>query len=94
MRYVRRRVKLLKNISLWRRYAAQEVRELINRLVTEVLRPVLARSWGGGGSDAARVVSFTVCASKTDLQVLLAIPPNTIAPDLVSFLEQGPSGSY
>lgn len=56
-RYIRRRTKLLKNIALWRRFAPQEVRELVTRLVAEVLRPVLARSWNGGGQEAAKGVS-------------------------------------
>lgn len=55
-RYVKRRIKLLKNILLWRRQASSEVGELITRLVSEVLRPVLGRCWGGGGREMAHKV--------------------------------------
>jgi GC-rich sequence DNA-binding factor len=55
-RFLRKRIKLLRNILLWRREAQQEVRELCNRLVGEVVRPVLERIWEGGGKEMAEEV--------------------------------------
>lgn len=52
-RFVRRRLKLVKNILLWRRYSMHEARELITRIVNDVLRPVMERAWDGGGRDMA-----------------------------------------
>ncbi|WWD20108.1 hypothetical protein CI109_104583 [Kwoniella shandongensis] len=79
-RYVRRRIKLLKNILLWRREAPQEVRELVIRLVGEVLRPVLSRCWDGGGQEMAAKV--------------LSAASGTLSPDLVGFLQQGPGSGW
>ena len=56
-RYVRRRVKLLQNMLLWKREAPQEIDKLVMRLVGEVLKPVLGRCWGGGGQEMAAKVS-------------------------------------
>ena len=56
-RFVRKRVKLIKNVLLWRREAFMEVREYVNRIVGEVLRPVLERQWEGGGRELAQEVS-------------------------------------
>ncbi|WVQ75090.1 hypothetical protein IAR50_004699 [Cryptococcus sp. DSM 104548] len=76
-RYVRRRIKLVKNILLWKREAPQEVRELVARLVGEVLRPILSRHWEGGGKEMGLKV--------------LSIAEGFLAPDLVTFLQQGPN---
>lgn len=58
-RFLRKRVKLLRNILLWRREAPMEVRELVNRVVGEVIRPVLERHWEGGGREIGIQVSET-----------------------------------
>ncbi|KAK8849483.1 hypothetical protein IAR55_004817 [Kwoniella newhampshirensis] len=79
-RYIRRRIKLLINILLWRREAPQEVRELVIRLVGEVLRPILSRCWEGGGKEMAAKV--------------LSAATGTLSPDLVGFLQQGPSSGW
>jgi GC-rich sequence DNA-binding factor len=50
-RFVRRRLKLVKNILLMRRQSPNEARELITRIVNDVLRPVLEKAWGGGGRE-------------------------------------------
>lgn len=59
-RYVRRRLKLIRNLQLWRRTAPAEVQDLIARVVSVILRPVLARTWEGGGEDIAQKVSQNV----------------------------------
>ncbi|OCF37062.1 GC-rich sequence DNA-binding factor [Kwoniella heveanensis BCC8398] len=79
-RFVRRRIKLLKNMTLWRREAPQEIRELVIRLVGEVLRPALGRTWEGGGKEMAAKV--------------LAVSTGLLSPDLVGFLQQGPSSRW
>jgi GC-rich sequence DNA-binding factor len=57
LRFIGKRVKLLKNILLWRREAPMEVRELVNRLVGEVIRPIMERQWEGGGKELGVLVS-------------------------------------
>jgi GC-rich sequence DNA-binding factor len=59
-RFVRRRLKLIKNILLWRRQSPNEARELITRIVNDVLRPVLERAWDGGGREMALRVSVSL----------------------------------
>jgi GC-rich sequence DNA-binding factor len=56
-RFVRRRLKLIRNLLMWKREAAREVGEITSRIVGEVLRPVLERQWGGGGRELAQTVS-------------------------------------
>ncbi|KGB78044.2 GC-rich sequence DNA-binding factor [Cryptococcus deuterogattii R265] len=56
-RFIHRRIKLLKNILMWKREAPQEVRGLVVRLVGEILRPVLSRTWESGGKELAQDVS-------------------------------------
>ncbi|WVF68661.1 hypothetical protein IAT40_003432 [Kwoniella sp. CBS 6097] len=79
-RFVRRRIKLIKNMTLWRREAPQEIRESVIRLVEEVLRPVLSRTWEGGGKEMAAKV--------------LAASTGLLSPDLVGFLQQGPTSRW
>ncbi|WVR08253.1 hypothetical protein IAU60_005300 [Kwoniella sp. DSM 27419] len=79
-RFVRRRLKLIRNIALWRREAPQEARELVIRLVAEVLRPVLNRHWEGGGREMAAKV--------------LSTATGLLSPDLVGFLQQGPTSRW
>lgn len=50
-RFVRRRLKLIRNMLLWRRHSPNEVRELVTRTVNDVVRPVLEKAWDGGGQD-------------------------------------------
>lgn len=50
-RFVRRRLKLIKNILLWRRHSPNEARELVTRVVNDIIRPVLEKAWDGGGQD-------------------------------------------
>jgi GC-rich sequence DNA-binding factor len=56
-RFTRRRLKLVKNVLLLRRQSPNEARELITRIVNDVLRPVLERAWDGGGREMALKVS-------------------------------------
>lgn len=59
-RFVRRRLKLIKNILLWRQHSPNEVRELVTRIVQDIVRPVLEKAWDGGGQDmVARVSAHT-----------------------------------
>jgi len=59
-RFTRRRLKLVKNILLLRRQSPNEARELITRIVNDVLRPVLERAWDGGGREMGLKVSRPV----------------------------------
>ncbi|WWC65639.1 uncharacterized protein I303_108259 [Kwoniella dejecticola CBS 10117] len=79
-RYITRRIKLIKNIALWRREAPQETRELVVRLVGEIIRPVLSKTWDGGGQQMASKV--------------LAAATGLLRPDLVGWLQQGPGSRW
>lgn len=60
-RFVRRRIKLLTNLQQWRRAAPTEVADLVARVVSVVLRPVLAKTWAeGGGDEMGAKVSYQV----------------------------------
>lgn len=87
-RYVRRRLKLIRNLQLWRRTAPAEVQDLIARIVSVVLRPVLARTWEGGGEDMARKVGIMLKCT-TDTQVL-EVAGSGLPANMVTFLKQGP----
>jgi GC-rich sequence DNA-binding factor len=73
-RFVRRRIKLLSNLSQWRRLA-NDVPDLAARVVSLTLRPMLAKTWAEGGGDemGARV-----------LAAAQGLPPN-----LAQFLQTG-----
>lgn len=73
-RFVRRRIKLLANLSQWRRLAP-DVQDLTARVVSLTLRPLLAKTWveGGGDEMGAKV-----------LAAAQGLPPN-----LVQFLQTG-----
>ena len=58
-RFTRKRLKLIKNVLLWKREVSAEVDQIVNRIVGEVLRPVLENQWDGGGKELAQEVSFT-----------------------------------
>ena len=91
-RYVRRRIKLLRNMLLWRSYAASEVKELAVRLVTDVIRPVLERNWDSGGREIGMKVNSSLVSMRahgTDYQVLQA-SAGILPHDLQSFLLTGP----
>ncbi|WRT69477.1 uncharacterized protein IL334_006463 [Kwoniella shivajii] len=79
-RFVARRIKLIKHMAQWRREAPQETRELVIRLVGEVLRPVIGKAWDGGGREMAAKVMI----ASTGL----------ISPDLVGWLQQGPGSRW
>ena len=59
-RYVRRRLKLIRNLLLWKREAGRDVVEILNRLVGEVLKPLLDKQWDGGGKELAATVSSSM----------------------------------
>lgn len=66
-RFTRRRVKLIKNILLLRRQSPNEARELITRIVNDVIRPVTERAWDGGGREMAlRVGQLESCKTSAD----------------------------
>lgn len=56
-RFIRRRIKLLRNLLLWRRLAQGEIRDLIGRVVRELVLPVLSKAWDSGGKELAGQVS-------------------------------------
>jgi len=94
-RYTRRRMKLLKNMLVWRRQAPGEVGELAGRLVGEVLRPILGRSWEGGGKEMAMKVGLQDSSNRGEAELtaeqVLAIAGNFLSPDLAKFLREGPT---
>jgi hypothetical protein len=51
--FATRHRKMVKNLLLWRRYAPNEVVDLVDRVVHSILRPVLFRCWESGGQDIA-----------------------------------------
>ncbi|KLT41564.1 hypothetical protein CC85DRAFT_261824 [Cutaneotrichosporon oleaginosum] len=73
-RFVRRRIKLISNLAQWRRLAP-DVTDLIARVVSLTLRPILAKTWAEGGGDemGAKVLAMAQ-----------GLPPN-----LVQFLQSG-----
>lgn len=91
-RFVRRRLKLVKNILLWRRHSMNEARELITRIVNDVLRPVMERAWDGGGREMSLKVCFMLQTHSkvlADVQVIEVVGP-MIPPDLGNSLRIGP----
>ena len=58
LRFIRRRIKLLRNILLWRRQAPNEVRALIERILGEVLVPVMSKAWDSGAREMSGQVSL------------------------------------
>jgi len=89
-RFVRRRLKLVKNILLMRRQSPNEARELITRIVNDVLRPILEKAWDGGGREMALKVNIkSLSESKADDQVIEVVGP-MIPPDLSNALRIGP----
>ncbi|WWD04119.1 hypothetical protein V865_002185 [Kwoniella europaea PYCC6329] len=79
-RYIARRIKLIKNMASWRREAPLETRELVIRLVGEVIRPILGKTWDGGGKEMASKV--------------LTAATGLLSPDLVGWLQQGPGSRW
>jgi hypothetical protein len=91
-RFTRRRLKLVKNILLIRRQSPNEARELITRIVNDVLRPVLERTWDGGGREMALKVGhyhYRRYGRAADEQVIEVVGP-MIPPDLANSLRIGP----
>ncbi|ORX37954.1 nineteen complex-related protein 2-domain-containing protein [Kockovaella imperatae] len=78
-RFARKCIKLLRNIVFWRRCSTREVQDLVNLLVGEVLRPVLTKTWEGGGKEMAEKIAGL---ARIDLR-----------PDLATFLRDGPGYS-
>lgn len=68
-RYIRRRIKLLRNVLLWRRAAPEDIRAQTAILCRNVLRPVLEKSWLGGGRELAE----TVCDSNRSTNRIVQI---------------------
>lgn len=92
-RFVRRRLKLIKNILLWRRQSPNEVRELVNRLVTEVLRPVLERAWDGGGQDMVQKVSHgpsDLSRWTSLITQVIEVAGQMLSPEMTNSLRLGP----
>jgi GC-rich sequence DNA-binding factor len=44
--FTNRRLKLIKNMLIWRRYAPQEIQQLVGMVLGQVIRPCLTRCWG------------------------------------------------
>lgn len=42
---------------MWRRFAADEVRQIVGRLCREIIKPVVLKGWDGGGREVAGEVS-------------------------------------
>jgi GC-rich sequence DNA-binding factor len=59
-RFLRRRIKLLRNILLWRKYTGEKygIGELAVRLVSGIIVPIAETGWDIGGQEAVREVKF------------------------------------
>ena len=55
--FTNRRLKLIKNMLIWRRYAPEEIRQLAGMVLGQVIRPCLTRCWDSGGKELADKVS-------------------------------------
>ena len=64
-RFVRKSQKLLRIMSLWRRSSPVQIQDLVDQLVGEALKPVLGRTWDGGGKEMAGQVSLPAPFWKT-----------------------------
>jgi GC-rich sequence DNA-binding factor len=84
--FVRRRLKLIRNLLLWRRIVPS-VPDLIARVVSLVLRPIFVRTWERGGEDMAKKVG-SVARIVLTWQVL-EVAGQHLPPNLVSFLQSG-----
>lgn len=58
--FVRRRIKLSRNLLLWRRFAQAEVAELVVRIVRSIILPSATRTWQSGGAETAAMVSLYI----------------------------------
>jgi len=58
--FARRRIKLMRNLLMWRRFSSSEVADLLRKIVVEILLPCLTKCWDSGGQqlaeEAVRVV--------------------------------------
>lgn len=94
-RFIRRRIKLLRNILLWRRENLSEVKVLLNRLIGDVIRPAVHRSWTGGGKEMAAQVrqsQFLQAAGVLTIHQVFSVVGTDIRPDLAVALREGPTG--
>jgi len=68
-RYLARRIKLLNNIVMWRRYSGDhfDIGGLIVRLVTKNIRPVASSGWEVGGEDVMAKVRSRLSCCDNDL---------------------------
>jgi len=51
--FARRRIRLMRNLLMWRRFASSEVAELLRKIVVEILLPCLTKCWDSGGQQLA-----------------------------------------
>ena len=89
-RFIRKRIKLVRNIMLWRRQAPEEVRELVNLVVGNVLRPLLERCWGSGGQEMAPKVSVLSTWGTTLIGQIFLTATGLLSPQLAVYLQRGP----
>lgn len=89
--FTNRRLKLIKNMLLLRRYAPEEIKQLVGMALAQVVRPCLARCWDSGGKELAAKVSLTADLSRTRadtrLQVLRVVPETLMSIDVVAFFK-------
>ena len=89
-RFVHRRVKLLKNMLLWSREAPTEIREFINRLASEILRPILERNWEGEGGTLGQLVGVPLQWCSMAESQFARTAGTELRPDLAVFFHEGP----
>ncbi|KAI5451159.1 hypothetical protein NCC49_002035 [Naganishia albida] len=72
--FTNRRLKLIKNMLLLRRYAPEEIKQLVGMALAQVVRPCLARCWDSGGKELAA-------------KVLRVVPETLMSIDVVAFFK-------
>ena len=91
-RFVRRRLKLIKNILLWRRHSPNEVRELVTRIINDIVRPVVEKAWDGGGQDMVPKVSHLIERSLGAglIQQVIEVAGQMLSQEMINSLRIGP----
>ncbi|KAJ9115871.1 hypothetical protein QFC22_005013 [Naganishia vaughanmartiniae] len=72
--FTNRRLKLLKNMLAWRRYAPQDTAQLVGMLLHQVVQPCLSRCWDSGGKELTA-------------KVLQVVPETMMSGDMLAFFK-------
>jgi GC-rich sequence DNA-binding factor len=87
--FTNRRLKLIKNMLVLRRYAPEEIKQLVGMVLAQIVRPCLTRCWDSGGKELANKVGpIATEATRADLpQVMRVVPENLMSIDVVAFFK-------